>query len=118
MFEILSNITPSEKELIDNMARQIVRQINDMPYLSTIEVTIMLAMFGSIIGCYLLVIRSMNRTSEHLGHLYDALNKHVQDRTVHRDYKEFVSKDHCDPTREALDARLRKLEAALDRIEK
>ncbi len=59
------------------------------------QITIMVTMFGLIIGVYYALYRHQQSINSQLGNMYSAINQHIQQTSIHANGNEFVRKDMC-----------------------
>ena len=52
-------------------------------------------LFIAVIGVYMLVIKMQKDVGEALGKIYQVVNDHHQNASIHQDGHEFVSRDVC-----------------------
>ena len=82
-------------------------------------ITLFSILFVGLLGVYALVIKYMKDTTEGLGKIYETVNGHVQDTTVHVDPEHpFRTIEVCEEREKTIEVHFDALSSGQQRIEK
>jgi hypothetical protein len=69
-------------------------------------VSLIIGCYVAIIGAYIIIIRYINSSNKQLGEIYETVNHHMRDATIHRKNDDYVPKEVCKSIREPMQADL------------